>query len=75
MAHVEGRRTAVDEKAIDEILVALARAAEGKPVALVAQAALDLCLGIWSLDPTVTRDMALQVVTSQIDARFKARSN
>lgn len=60
---------------ISGLTEAMLKAATGKPMAEVAQAALDIAFGIWSLSGEVTREMAIHVVTSQIDARFKSRSN
>jgi hypothetical protein len=72
MAHIGARENMPD---LRELTTAMARCGEGKPAANVAQAALDLCLGIWFLSGDVTREMAITVVTSQIDGLFKERSN
>ena len=60
---------------LEELTRAMLKAAEGQPLANVAQAALEIAFGIWALSGDVTREMAIHVVTSQIEARFKTRSN
>ena len=60
---------------LEELTRAMLKAAEGQPPANVAQAALDIAFGIWAISEDVTREMAIHVVTSQIEARFKTRSN
>lgn len=72
MAHIGARESMPD---LSELVMAMARAGQGHPVANVAQAALDLALGLWAMSGDVTRDMAIQVVTSQIESRFTERSN
>jgi hypothetical protein len=72
MSHISKRESMPD---LRDLTIAMARAAEGQPMANVAQAALDLCLGIWALSGDVTREMAIAVVTSQIESRFRERSN
>ena len=72
MAHI-GKRE--DMPNVYPLTEAMARCGSGKPVSDVAQAALDLALGLWAISGEVTRDMAVEVVTSQIDALFKNRSN
>jgi len=72
MAHIGTRDGMLD---LEELRTAMLRCGMGKPAANVAQAALDICLAIWRTSGDVTRDMAIEVVTSQIDGLFKERSN
>lgn len=72
MAHVDNRSSMPD---LEPLTRAMLKTAEGQPMAHVAQAALDIALGIWALSGDVTREMAVHVVTSQINARFRTRSN
>lgn len=60
---------------IEGLTRAMLECGKGRPVAEVAQAALDIALGLWALSDQVTREMAIEVVTSQINSRFKTRSN
>jgi len=60
-----------DPEAYSVLLRTMLAAVNGQPAAVVAQAGLDIAFGIWALDPTVTRETALAVVTSQIDRIFK----
>lgn len=72
MAHLGNREGMPDLSDLHRAFIA---AGQGRPAAEVAQAALDVALGIWHLSGDVTREMAIHVVTSQIEARFKTRSN
>lgn len=72
MAHI-GTRSEMPE--IEDLIRAVLMAGQGKPVALVAQAGLDICLGLWLQSGDVTREMAIKVVTSQIESLFRERSN
>lgn len=72
MAKLGGRENLGDTT---ELVAAMARLCHGQPIALVAQAALDLALGLWAMDPEITREMAIEVVRSQIEARITPRSN
>lgn len=72
MAHIGSREAMPD---LTDLHRAILMACNGRSAADVAQAALDVALGIWHLSGDVTRDMAMMVVTSQIEARFSERSN
>jgi hypothetical protein len=72
VSHIAKRSDMAD---IGDLIEAMARCGKGRPVAEVAQAALDLALGLWAMSDEVTQEMALRVVTSQIESRFRARSN
>lgn len=72
MAHINSRGEMPD---LTPLHRAILSACNGKPAAEVAQAALDVTLGIWAASGDVTREMALMVVTSQIETLFTERSN
>jgi hypothetical protein len=72
MAHIDTRGVMPD---ISDLTRKMLEAAKGHQVSDVAQAGLDICLGLWAASGDVTREMALMVVTSQIESRFKDRSN
>lgn len=72
MAHI-GR--ADDMADLTDLVEGMVRVGQGRPVAEVAQAALSVALGLYATDPHVTREMVMEVITSQMEARFKARSN
>lgn len=72
MAHVGHRMDLADT---EDLMKRMAQAVDGSEVSAVAQAALDLALGLWAISGDVTREMALQVVTSQIENLFRERSN
>jgi len=74
MSHV-GKRHEINSADMERVTRAMLTAVRGEPVPLVAQAGLDICLGLWAASGDVTREMALMVVTSQIESRFKTRSN
>lgn len=72
MAHIGTRDGMTD---ISDLVAAMLKCGQGRPAAEVAQAGLDIALGLWAMSGDVTRDMAIQVVTSQIESRFTERSN
>lgn len=72
MAHIDSRAKMPD---LADLHRAILEAGKGRPPAEVAQAALDVALGLWEMSGDVTREMALMVVTSQIESRFTERSN
>jgi len=74
MSHI-GKRNEINPADMERLHRAMLTAVKGEPVSLVAQAGLDICLGLWARSGDVTRDTALQVVTSQIESMFTERSN
>lgn len=74
MSHI-GKRNEINPADMERLHRAMLTAVKGEPVSLVAQAGLDICLGLWARSGDVTRDTALQVVTSQIESLFTERSN
>lgn len=72
MAHI-GR--AADMADISDLITAMLTVGKGRPVAEVAQAALSIALGLYASDTHITRDMVMEVITSQVDATFRMRSN
>lgn len=74
MSHI-GKRNEINPADMERLHRLMLTAVKGEPVSLVAQAALDICLGLWVNSGDVTKDMALRVVTSQIESLFTERSN
>jgi len=72
VAHIDKRGSMPD---ISDLTRKMMEAAKGHPISEVAQAGLDICLGLWAHSGDVTKDMALRVVTSQIESLFTERSN
>jgi hypothetical protein len=66
-----GRRGVMETRALFEALLNVCR---GQDASTAAQAALELCLTLWSVGG-VTRDQALEVTRAQIEAAFEERSN
>lgn len=69
-----GRRSQLDTELLTDLTLKMALCGHGKPVDVVAQAALDLALSVW-LSAGVTRDAVMSVVTDQIDSLFHDRTN
>jgi len=74
MSHI-GKRGDINPADMERLHRLMLTAVKGEPVSLVAQAALDICLGLWFNSGDVTKDMALHVVQSQIENLFTERSN
>lgn len=74
MSHI-GKRNEINPADMERLHRLMLTAVKGEPVSLVAQAALDICLGLWVNSGDVTKDMALHVVQSQIESLFTERSN
>lgn len=73
MSHI-GKRGGINPADMERISRAMLTAVKGEQISLVAQAALDICFGLW-LQGEVTREQALKVTSSQIESLFVERSN